>query len=184
MRNVFVSLDPFQRLALLPSESRVPTVRHRSHPIGVVMGSHGVSVVVESCIEGPDPETMIVCESGWQSYCLVEGDAYRRIDGTSPASAALGVLGIPGFSGWVGLKCIGEVRAGQTMVVSATSGAVGSLVVQLARRWGCRAIGIAGSEQKCRWVREELGAEECVNYRSVDVERELANACTEGVDVF
>jgi NADPH-dependent curcumin reductase CurA len=91
---------------------------------------------------------------------------------------------MPGFTAWSGLRFIGRPEPGQTVVVSAASGAVGSLVVQLARRWGCRAIGIAGAQHKCSWVENELGAEVCVSHRSPNLGRDLAQACPDGIDVY
>jgi NADPH-dependent curcumin reductase CurA len=183
-RSLFLSLDPYQRLSLLPPDSRVPTVLHPSRPLGRVVDGPGVAEVVESNIAGLEPGAVIVHDTGWQMYSLVRAGSYRRVDGVSPLSAALGVVGMPGFTAWVGLKCIGQPNAGQTVVVSAASGAVGSLVVQLARRWGCRSVGIAGSEEKCRWVRDELGADDCVSYRSGSMEQDLRQACPQGIDVY
>lgn len=182
-RTLFVSLDPYLRLSLLPPDTQVPT-GGGPLPIGAVMPGRGVAEVVESNIEGLRPGEVVTYVTGWQVYSLLEDGDYRRVDPASPASAALGVLGMPGFTAWSGLKFIGRPEAGQTVAVSAASGAVGSLVVQLARRWGCRSVGIAGSDEKCSWVREELGADDCVSHRSRQMDRDLAKACPYGIDVY
>ena len=183
-RTIFVSLDPYQRLALLPPDSRVPTARHPSQPVGDVMGSDGVGEVLESKIPGLEPGTLVAAESGWQTYFLVDAANFRPVDGDAPPSTALGVLGVPGFAAWVGLKRIGHPEPGQTVVVSAASGGVGSLVAQLAKRWGTRSVGIAGSKAKCQWVVDELGADACVSYLSDSLEQDLAAACPQGIDVY
>jgi NADPH-dependent curcumin reductase CurA len=182
-RTRFVSLDPYLRLSLLPPDTHVPT-SGGPLPIGEVMQGRGVAEVVESNIDALEPGALVAYMTGWQTYSLVQPGDYRRLEGISPPSAALGVLGMPGFTAWSGLKLIGQPQPGQTVVVSAASGAVGSLVVQLARRWGCRGIGIAGSEEKCRWVKDELGADECLSHRSRHLERDIAKACPDGIDVY
>ena len=182
-RTLFVSLDPYLRLSLLPPETQVPT-GGGPLPIGEVMPGRGVAQVVESHIEGLRPGELVAYPTGWQVYSLVQAGDYRQVDMASPPSAALGVLGMPGFTAWSGLKFIGRPEPGQTVAVSAASGAVGSLVVQLARRWGCRSVGIAGSDEKCSWVREELGADECVSHRSRQLDQDLAKACPDGIDVY
>ncbi|HET6875425.1 MAG TPA: NADP-dependent oxidoreductase [Acidimicrobiales bacterium] len=182
-RTLFVSLDPYLRLSLLPPETHVPT-GGGPLPIGEVMPGRGVAEVVESRIEGLRPGDVVTYVTGWQAYSLCGAGDYRRVDAASPPSAALGVLGMPGFTAWSGLKFIGRPEPGQTVAVSAASGAVGSLVAQLARRWGCRSVGIAGSDEKCNWVRQELGADECVSHRSRQLDQDLAKACPDGIDVY
>lgn len=181
-RTLFVSLDPYLRLSMLPPDTRVPTSA-QSLPLGAVIEGRGVAEVVESNIDDIKPGEILAYMTGWQDYSLLKDGDYRRVE-SEPASAALGVLGMPGFTAWAGLKYVGQPKPGQTVLVSAASGAVGSLVVQLARRWGCRAVGVAGSEEKCRWVKEELQADDCVSHRSPALERDLRDACPDGIGVY
>jgi NADPH-dependent curcumin reductase CurA len=182
-QTLFVSLDPYLRLSLLPPDSKVPS-GGSPLPLGEVVTGRGVSKVVISNIEGLMPGDLVTHVTGWQAYSLAHSGNYRRVDGVSPASAALGVLGMPGFTAWSGLRFFGHQTPDQTVVVSAASGAVGSLVVQLARRWGYRSVGVAGSGEKCRWVREELGADECVSHKSLTLQQDLARACPNGIDTY
>jgi NADPH-dependent curcumin reductase CurA len=122
---------------------------------------------------------------GWQSHAVAQGDAVRRLDPkAAPISTALGVLGMPGMTAYVGLLDIGHPRPGETVVVSAASGAVGSAVGQIAKIKGCRAVGIAGSPEKCDHVVRELGFDACVNYRKGDLLASLKEACPDGIDVY
>jgi NADPH-dependent curcumin reductase CurA len=102
----------------------------------------------------------------------------------APISTALGILGMPGFTAWYGLNVIGRPRQGETVVVSAASGAVGSVVGQLARRHGCRVVGVAGGAAKCAWVTDTLGFDACVDHKSATFPRDLADACPAGIDVY
>jgi NADPH-dependent curcumin reductase CurA len=182
-RSLYVSLDPWQRVRMLPPESDVP-MGSAPLPLGSVIPGRLIGEVVESHIEGLPVGALVRADTGWETYSLVERDGYDLVDGSLPLSASLGVLGMPGLTGWSGLKLVGRPNPGETVVVSAASGAVGSLVVQLARRWGCRAVGIAGSDEKCRWVVEELGADACVSHRSPTLAADLAAVCPEGADVY
>jgi hypothetical protein len=182
-RTLFLSLDPYVRVSMLPPDTAVPTGAGPL-PLGSVVGGRGVSQVVASQDPGFAPGDVVAGETGWQRYSVAGPADLRRMPPDVPPSTALGVLGMPGFTGWSGLRFIGRPAAGETVVVSAASGAVGSLVVQLARRWGCRAVGIAGSDEKCRWVEEELGADRCVSHRSPTLQQDLADACPDGVDVY
>lgn len=181
-RTLYLSLDPYVRVSMLPPSTHVPT-NGDPLPLGAVVRGRGVSEVLESRIEGLDPGDLVAGETGWQSHSLTDGNA-RRVDSIEPPSAALGVLGMPGFTAWSGLRFVGRPNAGETIVVSAASGAVGSLVVQLARRMGCRTVGIAGSAEKCAWVTTELGAEHCVSHRSPTLSDDIRAACPDGVDVY
>jgi NADPH-dependent curcumin reductase CurA len=120
---------------------------------------------------------------GWQDYCTSDGTGVRKIEGGQvPLTAHLGVAGMPGVTAWYGLNKIIAPRAGQTVVVSAASGAVGSVVGQLAKLAGCRAVGIAGGAEKCRYVVEELGFDACVDYKAGNLYQDLKNATPDGVD--
>ena len=123
--------------------------------------------------------------TGWQEYVMSDGRGVRKIDPSlAPITTALGVLGMPGMTAWTGLKNIGQPKPGETLVVAAASGAVGSLVGQLAKLKGCRAVGIAGGEKKCNYVVEELGFDACIDHRRNDFAAALKAACPKGVDIY
>src|SRR5207249_7150199 len=123
--------------------------------------------------------------TGWQAYALSREAGMRKLDPkAAPLSTALGVLGMPGMTAYVGLLDIGQPKPGETVVVSAASGAVGSIVGQLAKVKGCRAVGIAGSPDKCRYVVEELGFDACINYKTDDLVPALGAACPRGADIY
>jgi NADPH-dependent curcumin reductase CurA len=147
------------------------------------MCGHTVSEVVESRNPSFRPGDLVAGYDGWQQFAVSNGSDLRKLDPGFPASAALSVLGMPGLTAYVGLLDIGQPRPGETVVVSAASGAVGSVVGQLAKIKGCRAVGIAGTAEKCRYVVGELGFDACVNYRSEDFAPALAAACPAGIDV-
>ncbi len=115
---------------------------------------------------------------------MSKGTDLRKLDPSLPISTAIGVLGMPGMTAYVGLLDIGQPTAGETVVVSAASGAVGSVVGQIARIKDCRAVGVAGSPEKCAYVVDELGFDACVNYKSPTFRDDLAAACPRGVDVY
>ena len=179
-RTIYLSLDPYMRGRMSDAASYATPVQ-----IGDVMGGHTVSEVVESrhadfkkgdCVAGYD---------GWQAYGVSNGKDLRKLDPTLvPISTAIGVLGMPGMTAFVGLMDIGQPKAGETVVVSAASGAVGAVVGQLAKIKGCRAVGIAGSADKCKYVVEELGFDACVNYKTDDLVPALKAACPNGVDIY
>jgi NADPH-dependent curcumin reductase CurA len=147
------------------------------------MCGHTVSEVVESRNPSFRPGDLVAGYDGWQQFAVSSGSDLRKLDPGFPATAALSVLGMPGLTAYVGLLDIGQPQPGDTVVVSAASGAVGSVVGQLAKIKGCRAVGIAGTAEKCRYVVSELGLDGCVNYRSEDFAAALAAACPAGVDV-
>lgn len=182
LRTLYLSLDPYVRTWMLAPDSHVP--HNASLDIGDVVIGRGVSEVVESRSRDLAVGEVVVGETGWQAYSISDGSGLRRVVETSPPSTALGVLGMPGFTGWAGLRFVGRPEPGNTVVVSAASGAVGSLVGQLARRWGCRAVGIAGAPEKCRWVEDELALDACLSHRSPTLESDLSRACPDGIDVY
>ena len=123
--------------------------------------------------------------SGWQDFALSDGTGLNKLgDDVQLASRALGVLGMPGFTAYMGLLDIGQPKPGETVAVAAASGAVGSLVGQIARIQGARAVGIAGGADKCRYVVEELGFDACIDHRAADFAQQLAAACPDGIDVY
>src|SRR5512143_2866732 len=135
--------------------------------IGEVMEGATVSEVVESKATQWRPGDLVRSYTGWQAYAWAEGSGLERIDpNVTPVSTALGVLGMPGLTAYTGLLNIGQPKAGETVVVAAASGAVGSVVGQIARLKGCRAVGIAGGSDKCRYVTDELGFDACLDHRA------------------
>jgi hypothetical protein len=151
--------------------------------VGGLMCGHTVSQVVESRHPAFAPGDYVAGYDGWQTYAVSDPKDLRKLDPRLPLTSAIGVLGMPGMTAYIGLLHVAEPKAGETVVVSAASGAVGSVVGQLARIHGCRAVGIAGSEEKCRYVVDELGFDACVNYKDGDLVEALRAACPGGIDV-
>jgi NADPH-dependent curcumin reductase len=179
-RTIYLSLDPYMRGRMSDAPSYAPPV-----PVGGVMCGHTVSEVVESRHPGFARGDVVAGYDGWQQYASSNGADLRTLDRAAvPISTHLGALGMPGMTAYVGLLDIGQPKAGETVVVSAAAGAVGSVVGQLAKIRGCRAVGIAGSDDKCRFVVDELGLDACVNYKTQDLVPALRAACPSGVDVY
>lgn len=180
LKVVYLSLDPYMRGRMSAAKSYAAPVE-----IGAVMEGGTVARVEKSRHPHYAEGDIVLSHSGWQSYALSDGRGLRKLDpAVAPVSTALGVLGMPGFTAWSGLLVIGQPKPGETVVVAAASGAVGSVVGQIARIKGARAIGIAGGEEKCAWVRDELGFDAAVDHRAPDLERQLATACPDGIDVY
>ena len=178
VKNLWLSLDPYMRGRMSDAKSYVKGV-----DIGEVMVGQTVGEVVESRNERFKKGDHVLTQLGWQLF----GSTKEAIpvDGTkAPLSYYLGCLGMPGMTAYFGLKEIGQPKAGETLVVSAASGAVGSVVGQLAKSWGARAVGIAGGREKCDYVRRSLGFDACVDYKAGNLYRDLKEACPKGVDVL
>ncbi len=179
-RTIYLSLDPYMRGRMSDAPSYAAPV-----PVGGVMCGHTVSQVVESRNPAFRPGDFVAGYDGWQQFAASDGAELRALDpAAAPISTAIGVLGMPGLTAWVGLIDIGRPRAGETVVVAAAAGAVGSVVGQLAKVRGCRAVGVAGSDDKCRYVRGELGFDACVNHKGGQLPAALAEACPSGIDVY
>jgi NADPH-dependent curcumin reductase CurA len=179
-RTLFLSLDPYMRGRMSDAPSYAPPVN-----LGEVMCGHTVSEVVDSRHPAFRAGDIVAGYDGWQQFASGPAKDLRKLDAAAvPPSTAIGVLGMPGFTAYVGLYDIGQPKAGETVVVSAASGAVGSIVGQLAKIRGCRAVGVAGSREKCDYVVRTLGLDACVNYKSGDLAGELTDACPSGVDVY
>jgi NADPH-dependent curcumin reductase len=180
LRTRYLSLDPYMRGRMSDAPSYVPPVA-----LGAVMAGQTVSEVVASQVAGFAVGDLVVANSGWQDYGVSDGRDLVRIDpGLKPPSHALGVLGMPGLTAYVGLLDIGQPRAGETVVVAAATGAVGAVVGQLARIRGCRVVGVAGGPDKCRYAQETLGFDACLDHRAPELAQRLAAACPEGIDVY
>jgi len=179
-RTVYLSLDPYMRSRISGGKSYAASVE----PGQVIVGGT-VSEVLESKHPGLVRGDLVLGYDGWQSHAVAKGGAARKLDPKqAPVSTALGVLGMPGMTAYVGLLDIGQPKPGETVVVSAASGAVGSAVGQIAKIKGCRAVGIAGSPDKCDYVVRELGFDACVNYKTGDLLASLKAACPSGIDVY
>jgi NADPH-dependent curcumin reductase CurA len=179
-RTVFLSLDPYMR-------GRMNAERSYAEPvaIGGVMEGGTVSRVEASNHPDFSVGSYVVGRTGWQQYSLSDGTGMRKLGPAhNPISTALGVLGMPGMTAYTGLLNIGQPKQGETLVVAAASGAVGSVVGQIAKIKGCRVVGIAGGPEKCRYVTEELGFDACLDHRDKDFEAELAAACADGIDIY
>lgn len=180
LRTVYLSLDPYMRGRLDAGKSYAPPVA-----IGDVMVGGTVSQVVTSNIAGFVPGDWVLHQGGWQSYSLSGSEGVLKLDPhISKPSYALGVLGMPGFTAFMGLSEIGKPRKGETLVVAAATGPVGATVGQLARLWGCKVVGIAGGEEKCRYATETLGFDTCLDHRAADLAEQLAKACPDGIDIY
>ena len=180
IRNHYLSLDPYMRM-------RMEDVKSYAAPqeIGAVMVGGTVGEVVESKNPKFAIGDKVVGMMGWAEMGVSDGVGLRRVrDGAIPLSAYLGSVGMPGMTAWYGLTQIMQPKAGETIVVSAASGAVGSVVGQLAKARGCRAVGIAGGPEKCAYVVNELGFDACVDYKAGNLKADLAAATPDGIDAI
>ncbi len=173
VKNLWLSLDPYMRGRMSESKSYVKGVE-----IGEVMVGQTVGEVVESKNPSLKKGDQVLTQLGWQLYGVTK--EATKVDGSrAPLSYYLGMLGMPGLTAYFGLKELGQPKPGETVVVSAASGAVGSVVGQLAKLWGCRAVGIAGGREKCDYVTRELGFDDCIDYKSDNLRERLKD-----VDVY
>ena len=180
VRNLYLSLDPYMRMRMDAGKSYAPPVE-----VGEVMVGGGVGEVMESRDPRLSKGDIVTGRLGWQLYAVAAGTGLRKVntDG-APISTALGVIGMPGVTAWYGLLKIGEPKAGETVVVSAAAGAVGSVVGQIAKIKGCRAVGIAGGSEKCSYVVSGLGFDACADYKSARFESDLKGMVPGGIDVY
>ncbi|MDJ0949783.1 MAG: NADP-dependent oxidoreductase [Alphaproteobacteria bacterium] len=180
VRSIYLSLDPYMRGRMRDVKSYVPPAE-----IGAVMPGAVVGEVMESHDADYAPGDIVEVYHGWQEYAASPAKFLRRVDATAaPISTALGVLGMPGVTAFFGLLDVGRPKPGETVLVSAASGAVGGVVGQIAKIKGCRAVGIAGGPAKSRWVTEELGFDACIDYRAEDLDEGIQRTCPDGVDVY
>jgi NADPH-dependent curcumin reductase CurA len=180
LRTIWLSLDPYMRGRMSDAPSYAAPV-----PIGGVMEGGTVSEVIASNNPGFATGDIVLSRAGWQTHAISDGKGLTRIDPRlGPVSTAVGVLGMPGMTAYTGLLDIGKPQAGETVVVAAASGAVGSAVGQIAKIKGARAVGVAGGKDKCDYVRKELGFDDCLDHRDPDLAAKLKDACPKGIDVY
>ncbi len=180
LRTLYLSLDPYMRGRMNAGPSYAPAVE-----VGGVMVGGTVCRVEASNLDQFQVGDIVVAYTGWQDYALSDGRGVHKLDPNfAPVTTALGVLGMPGMTAWTGLRNIGQPQPGETVVVAAASGPVGSVVGQLAKIKGCTAVGIAGGERKCRYVVDELGLDACIDHRRGDFADQLRAACPQGIDVY
>ena len=180
VRTIYLSLDPYMRGRMSAAKSYAASVEE-----GSVMEGATVGQVVESRSGDFKQGDYVLCPGGWQEYSVNSPKAMRKLDpAQAPISTAVGVLGMTGFTAYVGLDEIGKPQKGETVVVSAAAGAVGQVVGQIAKLKGCRVVGVAGAEDKCKHVVAAYGFDACVNYKDADFREQLAKACPDGIDVY
>jgi NADPH-dependent curcumin reductase CurA len=177
---IWLSIDPYMRGRMNEVRSYAPHVK-----LGEVMVGGTVGRVLVSRDDRFAAGDVVVGYGGWQEYAVLPADGLRKLDpARAPMQTALGSLGMPGMTAYVGLQNIGRPKPGETVVVGAASGAVGSMVGQLAKLGGCRVVGIAGGQAKCDYVKNELGFDEALDHREPGLDQRLATACPDGVDVY
>lgn len=180
LRTLWLSLDPYMRGRMSEGPSYAKPV-----DVGGVMEGGTVSEVASSNNDRFAKGDVVLGHTGWQTHALSDGRGLRKLDpALAPPQTALGVLGMPSMTAYTGLLEIGKPQPGETVVVAAASGAVGSIVGQIAKIKGCRAIGIAGGPEKCRYVTETLGFDACLDHRAPDLAERLKTACPNGIDVY
>jgi NADPH-dependent curcumin reductase len=180
LRTVWLSLDPYMRGRMSDAPSYAAPVA-----VGAVMTAQTVARVEKSLHANFHVGELVLAASGWQEFAISDGKGLVKLPpGLSSPSYALGVLGMPGFTAYVGLLDIGQPRSNETVVVAAATGAVGSVVGQIAKIKGCRVVGIAGGADKCAWAVEQLSFDACIDHRSAALEAELTAACPGGIDVY
>lgn len=181
LRTLWLSLDPYMRVRITDADGYMPPVKP-----GEVMVGGTVSEVVASNHAGYAVGDLVQAYAGWQDYSVSDGsDIIVKLPaGTKQPSLYLGSLGMPGFTAWYALHQIGHPKAGETFVVAAATGAVGQIIGQLAKRAGCRVVGIAGGAEKCAYAVNELGFDACVDHRGPDLKGRLKAACPNGIDIY
>ena len=181
VRVLYLSLDPYMR-------GRMSDAKSYAAPVGLgeVMGGESVCQIIASDRKGYAIGDIVLAPTGWRTHAAIEGSvSMRKLDPKlAPITTGLGVLGMPGFTAYAGLVVLGKPKPGETVVVAAASGPVGSLVGQLAKMMGARAVGIAGGADKCRYVADELRFDAAINHRAPDFAQQLAAACPDGIDVY
>jgi NADPH-dependent curcumin reductase CurA len=180
VRNLWMSVDPYMRGRMSDRKSYAP-----SFEVGKPMEGRAIGRVIGSKHPTLKEGTVVSNMLGWREYFVSKGEGLNAVNPSLPLSAYLGVLGMPGFTGWYGLKMIGKPKAGETLVVSGAAGAVGSMVVQIGKILGCRVVGTAGTDDKCAYLARDLGADAAINYKKAgDLLDALRQACPTGIDIY
>jgi NADPH-dependent curcumin reductase CurA len=180
LRTEYLSLDPYMRGRMSDAPSYAAPVE-----IGGVMVGGTVAQVVESKLDGFAAGDFVLSFNGWQDFALSDGTGVTLLGPSfEHRSWALGVLGMPGFTAWAGLKQIGEPKPGETIAVAAATGPVGATVGQIGKILGCRVVGIAGGPKKCAYAVDELGFDACIDHKAPDFTEQLAKASPDGIDVY
>ena len=180
LRVQYLSLDPYMRGRMDDRKSYAKPVS-----LGEVMEGESVAVVIASKHSAYSEGDIVLARTGWCTHALSDRVDLRKLDpAVAPVTTGLGVLGMPGFTAYGGLRVIGKPKPGETVVVAAASGPVGSLVGQLAKTAGARAVGIAGGSEKCAYVKDDLRFDAVIDHRATDFTDQLAAACPKGIDVY
>ena len=180
LRTLYLSLDPYMRGRMDDRKSYAKSVG-----IGEVMSGESVAEIIASDHTDYAKGDIVLAHTGWRTHAASGGAGLRKLDpALAPVTTGLGVLGMPGFTAYAGLTLIGKPKQGETVVVAAASGPVGSLVGQLAKIGGARAVGIAGGPEKCRYVAADLRFDAAIDHRAPDFADKLARACPDGIDVY
>ncbi|WP_107853231.1 NADP-dependent oxidoreductase [Oceanimonas marisflavi] len=180
LRTVYLSLDPYMRGRMNDAKSYAAPVA-----LGDPMVGGTVSRVQISRHPDYQPGDWVLSYSGWQDYALSDGERLIKLEPEQMSpSWALGVLGMPGFTAYMGLLDIGKPQAGETLVVAAATGAVGAMVAQIGKLKGCRVVAVAGGEEKCRYALNTLGVDACLDHKADDFAERLASACPDGIDIY
>jgi len=180
LRTIYLSLDPYMR-------GRMSDAKSYAEPVAIGDVMVGGTVCQVEASHNPDFNVgeWVLAYTGWQQYAISNGEGLLKLgDNPTTPSYALGIMGMPGFTAYMGLLDIGAPKAGETIVVAAATGPVGATVGQIGKLKGCRVVGIAGGEEKCRYAVEELGFDHCIDHKSSHFEQQLSEACTQGIDVY
>ncbi len=180
LKQTHMSLDPAMKGWMMPDrDSYIPPVE-----LGAVMRSSGLAEVVESRNPKFEAGSRVMGMIGWTEYAITDGAGLQIVPADIPADAVLSVLALPGLTAYQGLINVARPKAGETLVVSGAAGSVGSIAGQIGKAEGLRVIGTAGSDEKCRWLEDELGFDKAINYKTADLRAELAAAAADGVDIY
>lgn len=179
VRNIYLSLDPAMRGWMTDRKSYIEPVA-----LGAVMRGLTVGEVMKSNASGFNEGDLVSGALGWQNYAVAKPKEVDKLPKGLPLPLLLGPLGMTGLTAYFGLLDIGQPKEGETVLVSAAAGAVGSVVGQIAKIKGCRVVGLAGTDEKCEWLIEDLGFDAAINYKSDDLEKSVRKACPNGVDIY
>ena len=180
IKTLYLSIDPYMRGRLRDAKSYASPVG-----LGEVITGEVVGRVIRSNYQSLEVGDIVTAHIGWQQWGSIPGQMVRKVDSQKPPiSTSLGILGMPGLTAYFGLLEIGKPIVGETLVVSAASGAVGAIVGQLGKMMGCRVIGTAGTNQKVNYIVDELGFDGAINYKTQNVESEIHKLCPNGIDIY